>query len=136
MRKLLSWLVIASALFACPAIAAYPVSVTIANGASLSGAADLTAFADQGYPKPIALLMPAAWTSAAITVQASEDGSTFYNVFVQGGTEYTLTTPLASQYIILTPGDLRGANYIKIRSGTSGSPVNQGAARTIQILLQ
>lgn len=129
--------VLASALIASiPAHAAYQVPVIIANGGSLSGAADITAYIQQGNPKPVGILMPAAWTTAGITVQASEDGVNYYNVFTQGGTEYTVTTPAASEYIILTASDLAGANYLKLRSGTSGSPVNQGAARTLQILLK
>lgn len=136
MRKILIGALLA--LFCFQAEAAYQLPVIIANGASLSGAADLTNSLGNIGKKvnAIGILMPAAWTTAGITVQASEDGTTYYNVFTQGGTEYTITTPAASEYIILPVADLIGANYLKLRSGTAGSPVNQGAARTIQILVQ
>lgn len=120
-----------------PALAAFEVPVTIANGGSLSTAADLTPFIAIGAPTPIAIIMPAAWTAASITAQFSTDGcSTFSNAFVQAGTEYTITSPAASEYIILTPSDLVGVNCLKLRSGTSGSPVTQGAARTLNILIK
>ena len=71
----------------------FNISATIANGASLSGALDLN------ERTPVALLMPAAWTAASITFQASFDNSTFYNVFTAAGGEYTLTVDV-DQYII------------------------------------
>lgn len=120
-----------------PAFAAFEVPVTIANGASLSSAADLTGYIAIGSPTPIAIIMPVAWTAASITVEASTDGClTFSNMFLQAGTEYTITSPAASEYIILSPSDLVGVNCLKLRSGTSGSPVNQGAARTLNVLIK
>lgn len=120
-----------------PAMAAFSVPVVIANGASLSSAADLTPYIAIGSPTPIAIIMPAAWTAASITMQFSTDGcTTFNNAYIQAGTEYTVTSPNASEYIILTPSDLVGVNCLKVRSGTSGSPVNQGAARTLNILIK
>jgi len=104
-------------------------SGTITSGTSLSAAISL----NPGY-FPCAIYMPAAWTTAGITFQVSFDGVTYYNLYKEDGTEYTLTTPAASNAIALTPGYFAGAAYIKIRSGTSGSAVNQGADRSIIIL--
>ena len=132
---------LALALLCCmafPAMAAYEVPVTIANGTALSSAGDLTAYT-QVAPgaSPVALVMPAAWTAASITLNVSSDGClTFSNAFVQGGTEYTITSPAAGEYMILNPADLVGVNCLKVRSGTSGSPVNQGAARTLYIVIK
>lgn len=127
---------LAAVLFSFQASAAYVASGIIANGTALSAAIDLTPYTQSGAPTAVAIIMPAAWTTASITLQGSTDGcTTFHNIFVQGGTEYTVTSPDATEYIILSPADLVGLNCLKIRSGTAGSPVNQGAARTMGIVL-
>jgi hypothetical protein len=103
-------------------------TVTIANGASLSGAVDI------GGRKLVAIDMPSAWTAAALTFQASADGVTYDDMY-DGATERSLTVA-ASRYMMLNIGDWVGARYLKIRSGTSGTPVNQGGARTITLMVQ
>lgn len=129
--------ILAALLFASPAQAASTVTANIANGASLSGAVALTVYSQASSLHPVGILMPAAWTAAGITLQGSVDNcQTFFNMFIQAGTEYTVTSPAASEYMILSPNDLVGINCLKVRSGTSGSPVNQGAARAIGIVLQ
>lgn len=104
---------------------------TITNGTSLSAAIYCG-----GQYFPCTILMPAAWTAASITFQISYDNSTFYNLYKEDGTEYALTSPAASTAIALTPGYFAGANYLKIRSGTSGTPVNQGADRIMTVLVK
>tara|TARA_X000001382_G_scaffold97453_1_gene71815 strand:- start:99 stop:452 length:354 start_codon:yes stop_codon:yes gene_type:complete len=103
-------------------------TVTIANGASLSGSVDL------GGRKLCAIIMPAAWTSAAITFQASMDGSTFYDVY-DAAVERNVSVG-ASYYSALAIADYIGIRHLKLRSGTSGSAVNQSADRVITLVLQ
>jgi hypothetical protein len=79
--------------------------------------------------------MPAAWTAADITFQASFDNSTYYNVHDESGNEYTLTVAV-DRYVTLDPVDLAGASYIKVRSGTAAAATNQGAARTIFVVVR
>lgn len=102
-------------------------AATIAAGASLSGAVDLDGC------HPVGLVMPAAWTAASITFQVSLDGVTYNNLYDSSGSEYTITTA-ASRRIILPPSDFAGVNYLKLRSGTSGAPVNQVAQAVIQVV--
>ncbi len=78
----------------------------------------------------IGIAMPAAWTAANLTFQASVDGSTYNDVYDDAGAEYTVTAA-AARYIILDPADFAGFRFLKIRSGTTGTPVNQVAARTL-----
>ena len=104
-------------------------TVTIANGASLSNAADIEA------KTLIAIDMPSSWTTANLTLQASIDNSTWDNVFDSLGTEVTITAA-ASRFILLNPADYVSVRYLKIRSGTSGTPVNQGGARTITLVVR
>lgn len=102
-------------------------TATIANGAALSAAVSL---AGKGI---IRLNMPASWTAANLTFQVSADNATYLDLYDKNGSEYTVTAA-ASRSIILPPADFVGVNYIKIRSGTSATPVNQGASRDITII--
>jgi len=107
-----------------PAVTATNVTVTIANAESVSGAANLEG---RGV---VRLDMPAAWTEAVITVQLSNDGTTWRNAYTQFGTEYTITAA-ADQSILLDPSDLASATHIRLRSGTADTPVAQGGARDL-----
>lgn len=107
------------------------LTATIAEGASLSGSVSLGR-----NLQLFAIKMPAAWDAAAITLQTSVDGSAWSNVFLPGGTEYSLTVAAAS-WVLLDPTYLEGLGpYIKIRSGTSGTPVNQTAARSVGVYVR
>ena len=101
---------------------------TIANGASLS---DAMVLPPAEYL--CGIVMPAAWTAANLTFQVSEDGVTYNNLYDQDGNEITATAA-ASRYIVMTPENFWGQHWIKVRSGTAGTPVNQGAARTVKLV--
>lgn len=103
-------------------------TVTIANGASLSGAVDL------GGRKLVAIIMPDAWTAAGLTFQGSVDGTNFFNVY-DGATERALTVS-ASYYSAFNIADWVGFRWIKVRSGTAGSAVNQAAERVLTLVVQ
>jgi hypothetical protein len=103
-------------------------SVDIANGASLSDALNLAGHTLVG------IIMPSSWTSANLTFQASHDGTTYSNLFDDAGNEQTVTAA-ASEYLFLSPLEWVGIAFLKVRSGTSGSPVNQGGARTITLVM-
>ena len=102
----------------------------IANGTSLTPAIDLA----EGRLHRI--VMPASWTSAALTFKASPDGVTFYDVYDASG-EYTISSSIAgaSRSIVIDPTIFYGMRYIQIRSGTTGTPVNQGADRTLTLII-
>ena len=103
--------------------------VVIGAGESLSAALnDLDGCAIVG------LVMPAAWTAANLTLQMSADDSTFKDVYDALGVEKTIVAG-AARYIQINPADLMGANALKIRSGTTGTPVVQAASRTITLIL-
>jgi hypothetical protein len=102
-------------------------TIIIANGESLSGSVGL------GGSTMVGIVMPATWTAANLTVQASHDGATYNNLYDDLGTEVTVTAA-ASRYIALDPSVFAGIRYLKVRSGTSGSAVNQGGDRTITLV--
>jgi len=106
-------------------------SVTIASGASLSGGIDL------GDKVLSAIIMPAAWTAAALSFQASEDnGVTWLNMFDDGGVEVQIATvgAVAGQRIALDPSMFSGVDFVKVRSGLSTAAVNQAADRVFTLV--
>lgn len=99
-------------------------STTIAEGESLSSSVNL----DAGYTL-VAISMPAAWTAAPLTFQASRYGSTFVDLFDADGVEVQVAAA-ANRYIVLDPALWVGVWYLKLRSGTSSAPVAQAVARS------
>ena len=106
------------------------VDATIAASGSLSGAVHLP----NGHAL-VGILMPAAWDTAALTFQVSLDGTTFQNAYVAAGTEVSVTAAAATT-IALDPATWLHARYLKVRSGTAASAVNQTAARTVGLILR
>lgn len=100
---------------------------TIANGQSLSNAVDI------GNKTLLGIVIPSSWTAANLTFQVSTDGITYNDVYDNLGTEKNVTAA-ASRYIIIDPVDFIGAKYIKVRSGTAASAVNQGAERIVKLI--
>lgn len=111
-----------------PLASANVLTVTIANGASLSGAAHIGAGTLAGIQLP-------TFTSAALTFQGSADGVTYVEVVDASNQAVTFTATTGALYL-KAPADLAGIPYIKVRSGTSGAAVNQGAARTISLIVK
>lgn len=104
-------------------------TATIAISSSLSSAVELT------DGPLVRLVIPSAWTTANITFQTSYDGTNYADLYDKAGTEYTVTVGGASREIAVPIADWIGIRYIKVRSGTTGSAVNQAAARTIQLVM-
>jgi hypothetical protein len=115
-------------------------NVVIANGASLSGPVDI------GNYKLVGLVVPSAWTSGDITFAAAVTPGltdnlapadlTYYPVYDAAGTELTITNGAGtSRLYAIAPTAFAGTRYLKVRSGLVGAAVNQGAARTITLVL-
>jgi len=105
----------------------------ISNGASLSAAVELT----EG--QLVALLMPAAWTAAAVSFDVSYDGSTYAPLYNANGEVKVASTHISTserRVLALDPVDFLGAKYVKVRSGLNGAAVNQGGARTVTLLIR
>lgn len=105
-------------------------TVTIASGASLSGAADLDQYT------LAAVVLPAAWTAAALTFQVTYDGTNYFDLsdYFDGEVTVSSTIAVASKAISLRPSQFLRVAGVKVRSGTSGTPVNQAAARIITLV--
>jgi hypothetical protein len=111
------------------------VTATIASGQALSGAIELN---EHAAHRLLALVMPAAWTTANLTFQAAAtlDG-TYQNLHNDEGTEVSVTAA-ASRVIAIDKAvaSLAPLRFLKIRSGTGATPVNQAADRTLTLLVK
>lgn len=103
------------------------VMASIPLGQSLSGAIPIA------NAQPVALQMPAAWTAADITFRVSQDDVTYFDVYNDDGVELAVKVGVG-RHIVLGLPDFPGIRFMKLRSGTSGTPVNQAAARQINII--
>ncbi len=102
-------------------------SAVIANGTSLAAAVNL------GAGRLAGIQMPAAWDAANLTFQVSQDGVTYQNLYDATGAEIVVTAA-AARYIALNQQLWTGINFLKVRSGTSVTPVNQTAARSVVLI--
>lgn len=110
------------------------LQAVIPNGQALSGAIRV------GGLQLLEILGPAAWTAANLTFQGSLNGSDWFNVHGDTGTETAVTFGATrwhrlSQLAAATPGGLLpfGFPLLRLRSGTSATPVNQAGNRTLVI---
>jgi hypothetical protein len=103
------------------------LQVTIANGASLSGGVEL------GAGALVAIILP-TFTSAGLSFQSSEDGTSWREAFDSANA--AITVAVTTGGYISAPAALRGAPWLKVRSGTSGAPVTQGADRVISLVVK
>ena len=107
---------------------------------TITTAADgLSAAIDLQDESLVGIQMDSAWTAAAITFQGSHDGVTYGNLYDSGGTEVTIASGTAQvdRYIPFTTAMLdvfKGLRYLKVRSGTSGTPVQQAGARSLKLI--
>lgn len=115
------------------------VDATIASGAALSGSVQVQ---DVARPSALRALvgiqMPDGWTTASLTFDVSLDGSTFVPLYWDGS-EYEIVAAggaAASSGVALEPSVFAGWAFVKVRSGTSGTPVNQGAERVLKLVLR
>ncbi len=105
-------------------------TITIPSGSSLSDEIDCNSRVIVGF------IAPAAWTTAALTIEASTDDVTWVTTLLDATlaavgsfASITASAGYAVDYTTLMP-----YRYLRLRSGTSASPVNQGAARAFTVI--
>lgn len=101
-----------------------------------TGATGLSSAVDVSFMTPVAIIGSTDWDTGNLTFQCSYDNVTFGNMYNASGGEYTVTVPTTDggDWITLDPADFAGINYIKLRSGTSGTPVQQTNASTLYLI--
>jgi len=103
---------------------------TIASGGSLS------AVIDTGGLPICGIQMSAGWDAAAMTFQAAADlPANVASLYDSSGIEVNVTVA-ASTFIYIDPSIFAGVRYLKVRSGTAGTPVTQSATRAIVLALR
>lgn len=113
------------------------VQVTIANGAALSGSAYLNGQAIVGIANA------GTWTAAPLSFQvtadpaAPADGGVWLNAYDTAG-EISIPAALlgGTQAITIPPTLLPSVQWVRVRSGLSAGGTNQGAARTLALLVR
>ncbi len=108
------------------------ITAIIALGASLSDHFDKRGF------NSISIQMPSAWDTASISFAGCDTPTgTYIPIYAEDGIELVIS---ASTSRIVTIGinesALKSVPFLKIRSGTVGSPVVQTAERSLIVLLQ
>ena len=101
---------------------------TIANGGTLSGAVYLHGEVLVG------IRMCDVWDAANLTFQVSMDDVTYLNAYSQAGAEHVVTVAAASTHIWVDPTDFAGYRWIKVRSGTAGTPVEQSTGEDARLI--
>lgn len=96
--------------------------VSIPAGGSFSTAIDVS------NTQPVSLQFPSSWTAAQLSVQVSHDGDEWFDAYYDGS-EYLIPAG-ASRHCDVNL-NIAGIQYLRFRSGTSASPVNQTAKRVI-----
>ncbi len=105
------------------------VSAQIAAGQSLSAQVDI------GGWTLVGIVVPANWTTAGLSFQASADGgATWGELLDMTATAITVSSIAGAARIAIDPTKLRGVRSLKVRSGTSGAPVAQTNAVTLTLL--
>lgn len=101
---------------------------------AIGAAASLSAEIHLAGQRLFAIVVPAGWDAADITFQGAVSGGTFFDVYDEDDAEVVVEAA-ASRYILLNPAKFIGLQRLKIRSGTTGAPVNQTDAVTLALVL-
>jgi hypothetical protein len=109
-----------------------PVVLTIADGQSLSPASGILPAGDL-----VAVITDSGWNAAGITFQGSYDGvaANFFNLWNAAG-EVAVASITAAAMVAVDPLLFRGCQFLKVRSGTAGSAVNQTGATVVTLLFR
>lgn len=111
------------------------LTATILSGEALSDAIDLSAFATNKDSYRLFSITLPEMTSAAITFQSSRDnGVTWLDLYDATNTEITIPASTGIREIVLDPYIFSSVYMLKVRSGTSGTVVNQAAERLIGLI--
>jgi hypothetical protein len=107
----------------------------VANRAVILNATAITGPIDLRGSILNAIQIPAVWTAAALSIQMCDtETGTYGEVFTDPGTGVGTVLALSAAAGQITMVAQMIANcFIKIRSGPSGVPVNQGADRALTL---
>jgi len=108
------------------------ISTSIAVGQSRTEAIALNQFGVTGM-----FVSGSRCTASYVGFEVSPDGNTYYPLIGIDNAEVLVTVTTASRAFALETNDFIGWNHIKIREGTSASPVLQsGFAQPISLMIR
>ncbi len=114
----------------------FVVNTLMQETATIDAAAALSGAVNFGGLRLFGIVMPAAWTAAALTFQVSfDEGASWSNLYDANGSEVNVTVA-ASRAITLDPVVFAAVPMLKVRSGTAAAPVNQTAAAALQLVVR
>lgn len=105
-------------------------TATIANGASVSGSVDLLSTALLGF------IAPSGWTAAALSIEVSVDGSNWSAAIYDGSNSAvgSWSAVVAGAAYAVDAVSMLPFRYVRFRSGSGASPVNQGEQRDFIVI--
>lgn len=108
------------------------ITATFAAGQSLSSLIDMTSYAQAGSPIICAFESGDNWTTADMTFVGGSSSTSLKPILDKDGAEYTVK--IKANILVLPPiADLAGVKFLKLRSGTSTTPVNQANDTQINV---
>jgi len=103
--------------------AVIPINTALSNELDLNGL------------NVVGIEMPAGWDAAALTFLGGNTYGELGNVYDGYGVELNLTVVAARMVFLSEVTNLLPWRYVRLRSGTAGTPVNQTtAARTVKLV--
>ena len=97
-------------------------TITIDSGSVTSSAAVLIGTSLAG------MILPAGFQGATVDMQGGTDGSTWFNLYSAGGTQFQVSAG-ASRYIYFAPTDFVATQHVRVISAST-----QTASRTITLV--
>lgn len=76
------------------------------------------------------VIVPSGWTTAVITLQGSQNGADFFNLFNEFGGELSLSAVAGGSLLVPLEYTL-GLNHVRLRSGTLAVAVPQASPVSI-----
>jgi hypothetical protein len=104
-------------------------TVTIPSGTSISGALAI------GLGRIIGLMVD-GWTAAALSLEAGSSGTTGPAFHDDAEVSIASAAVVAGRYLSRTNMQAVRAPFVRFRSGTGGTPVNQAATRTLTVFVE
>lgn len=95
----------------------------------------VSAIQNIGNRVPLAFAVSANWTAASVSLETSFDSVTFYDVQNQDGLEVSIPVSTGNIVMLSATSLLGIGSYLRVRSGSSSTAVNQSNAATVTVQL-
>jgi len=111
------------------------MALVVLNGPIIQAGESLSDPLDCSAGEIVRITMPGAWDGAALTFQASTDGILFNDLYFPNGEEVAMQVRPGAG-VLLNAMSVLAVEFLKVRSGTSKSPVPQSMLREFAVSLK